>query len=234
MSAILSRARTWIACSARSLPSGFTVSDDLLCFVLGRVGVLAMIALNPVPGIPWVAVSFPFDPQLIALVKQVPGRKWDQKTRSWYFPANLENIATFLATLPPGVPVSVHPALHHAIAERTADIAAAQAAKRNGDSNMAFDYLTAPYAHQRAGLALLSRLGSGALLWEMGLGKTKTAIDYAEWLHAERVLVVTPKTVARNWAAEIEKHAGHRDYVVLADGSLAERAKHVAVCSSPL
>ena len=331
-----------------------------------------MIALNPVPGIPWVAVSFPFDPQLIALVKQVPGRKWDQKTRRWYFPHNLENIATFLATLPSDIAVSVHPALHHAIAERTADIAAAQAAKRNGDSNMAFDYLTAPYAHQRAGLELLSRLGSGALLWEMGLGKTKTAIDYAEWLchnalvqhelehgcgevretgqsrakslrsgmasHASRpasglgeeisgdressiaaapslrnegaistsrsnvgmvresasptgqsvrdlpdgfrgrkavnaeaayrpqslngtgsgsplwsmqsgtraderrsdtalcgwrvpfaVLTVTPKTVARNWAAEIEKHAGHRDYAVLADGSLAKRAKQLAI-----
>jgi hypothetical protein len=44
--------------------------------------------------------------------------------------------------------------------------------------------VTAPYAHQRAGLAFLTeaRLGR-ALLWEMGLGKTKTAIDYAEWLY---------------------------------------------------
>jgi SNF2 family DNA or RNA helicase len=78
-------------------------------------------------------------------------------------------------------------------------------------------------------LEFLAHLGGGALLWEMGTGKTKTAIDFCEWLALQpddfaragaisgapvRVLVVCPNTVKRSWASEIEKHAGHTDYVI--------------------
>jgi SNF2 family DNA or RNA helicase len=174
-------------------------------------------------------VSFSYDPEIVEVIKQVPGREWNKTRKVWIIPSQPENIAFLRARLPSGVTVKLNPALEAEIAARAGAIASARAVRENGDSDIAFDYLTVPYAHQRAGLDFLARLGSGALLWEMGLGKTKTAIDYAEWLRQRerpgfRVLVVCPNTVKRNWGQEIEKHAGHTRYVI-PDGSLKKRAQ---------
>lgn len=172
--------------------------------------------------------SFSYDPSIAAVIKQVPGREWDKSRRVWIVPSSPENIRFLRARVPEGVEVKVRDDLAREIAMREGALASAAAVRAKGDSDIDFAYLTPPYAHQRAGLEFLVRLGSGALLWEMGLGKTKTAIDYAEWLKAARVLVICPNTVKRNWGDEIQKHAGHQDFAV-PYGSLPQRAKQFGV-----
>ena len=183
---------------------------------------------------PWareaITVSFPYDPGLLGVVRGVPGRKWVAARHTWTIPATPESVAVLRSRMPEGIGLVVDPALAARLNERTAQLRQADAVKANGDASPDFRFLTKPYAHQRAGLDFLLTLRSGALLWEMGTGKTKTAIDYAEALAREaqpfRVLVICPNTVKRNWGLEIEKHAGHLDYVV-PEGSTKERAKQI-------
>lgn len=176
-------------------------------------------------------VSFSFDREIIDIVKQVPGRVWDKAYHAWYIPDTPENIAWLRARLPANTELRVDSDIEERAARAVDSIARAQRVRASGDSTIPFAHVTEPYAHQRAGLEFLTHIGSGALLWEMGLGKTKTAIDYAEWLYREgrlgRVLVICPNTVKRNWAAEIPKHAGHSDFV-MPTGTLAQRAAQVA------
>lgn len=72
---------------------------------------------------------------------------------------------------------------------------------------MAFDLLN----HQREGIEFLTDRGSGLLAFEQGLGKTLVAIEAFRRLlesgRAERLLVVCPNSLKRNWVAEFAKFA---------------------------
>src|SRR5512137_631082 len=169
-----------------------------------------------------VRAIFPPDPELITLIKAVPGRKWNPTMRVWDIPSTPETLEGLRASLPPDVQLHADEQVRDAHARQLAALSHANSARARGDSDIEFDYVTQPYGHQRAGLEFLAHLGGGALLWEMGTGKTKTAIDYCEWLALQpdgpgddlRVLVICPNTVKRSWGDEIVKHADHASYVV--------------------
>ena len=169
---------------------------------------------------------FPYDEGVRTIVRDVPGRKWDEKRKVWLLPDNPDSVLAMKARLEAtGWRLSMTPEVRDYLNHAYTSTREAAAIRAAGDADVAFDFVTQPYAHQRAGLAFLCKLGGGALLWEMGLGKTKTAIDYAEWLSqrgAVRVLVICPNTVRRNWGREIELHAGHRNYVI-PDGDYRKR-----------
>lgn len=168
-------------------------------------------------------VRFPYDARLIAAVKAVPGRTWDEKKKRWTIPDTPENVLALWRAMPKGATIDMTDELRAELRAREQGIKEAAAHRVAGDAEVDFDFVTQPYAHQRAGLAFLQKLRSGALLWEMGTGKTKTAIDYAEWSKAACILVITPNTVTRNWLKEIQLHAGHEDAIVLT-GTLKQRA----------
>jgi SNF2 family DNA or RNA helicase len=168
-----------------------------------------------------VRAIFPPDPELITLIKAVPGRKWNPTMRVWDIPSTPETIENLKrAALHCDVQILADETVRDNHARQLAALSHANSARERGDSDIVFDYVTQPYGHQRAGLEFLAHLGGGALLWEMGTGKTKTAIDFCEWLAKQggdgpfRVLVICPNTVKRSWASEIEKHAGHTWYTV--------------------
>jgi SNF2 family DNA or RNA helicase len=176
---------------------------------------------------PWsgdtIVVTFPYDPTLLGIVRGVPGRKWVPSRHAWTIPATPEAVRSLRARIPTGsgIALVVDPALAGRLNERQQALNNAAAVKADGDSDPDFEFITKPYAHQRAGLDFLLTIRNGALLWEMGTGKTKTAIDYAESMIDKapvgqifRVLVICPNTVKRNWGEEIRKHAGHDRYVI--------------------
>lgn len=65
--------------------------------------------------------------------------------------------------------------------------------------------------HQKEGVTFLTGGRSGLLAFEQGLGKTLVAIDAFRQLReageAERMLVICPNSLKRNWVAEIAKFA---------------------------
>lgn len=80
-----------------------------------------------------------------------------------------------------------------------------------------FDFRTEPYPHQRDEWEKSKDKAFYGLFWEMGLGKTKTALDIAAWKHSrgeiDGLLVVTLKGVHRNWVTnEIPEHLPVRDF----------------------
>ena len=82
------------------------------------------------------------------------------------------------------------------------------------------------YPYQVEGVAFLAGRGRALLADDMGLGKTLQAIAAAYWLHrheqVERVLVVCPASLKRQWAREIAKFTGAEAQVV--EGPVAARA----------
>jgi len=77
-------------------------------------------------------------------------------------------------------------------------------------------------AHQREGIDFLTEGKSGLLAFEQGLGKTLVAIDAFRRLQAahqvDRMLVICPNSLKRNWVAELGKFAPDTS-VEIAEGS---------------
>ena len=188
-------------------------------------------------------LAFPYDPDLINAVKRLPGRTWNKRRKRWMVPASPAALDAIRAMAKQAnLPLSINPADVATIEqERKANAQAAYIAttdKIPDAATLDFPHKTTPYQHQEAGLAFLATTKHGGLFWEMGLGKTKTAIDYAVWLDMQpgphrvggsKVLIVTPNTVVDNWGAEIEKHAGSGyEYDLLrAPMTLVQRATKV-------
>ena len=65
-----------------------------------------------------------------------------------------------------------------------------------------FEYKTEPFDHQRTALKQGAKWGAYAYFMEMGTGKTKVAIDNANYLFSTdsitHVMVVAPNSVYRN------------------------------------
>ncbi|WP_160763727.1 DEAD/DEAH box helicase [Kangsaoukella pontilimi] len=74
-------------------------------------------------------------------------------------------------------------------------------------------------AHQREGVEFLTERGQGLLAFEQGLGKTFVAIESfrklleAGW--ADKLLVICPNSLKRNWAAEFRKFAPNVSWEVV-------------------
>lgn len=68
---------------------------------------------------------------------------------------------------------------------------------------MSYAMLTSPYEHQRRVFDQSKDRDYYALFWEMGLGKTKTALDTIGHLYIEKkitaALIIAPKGVYQNW-----------------------------------
>lgn len=84
------------------------------------------------------------------------------------------------------------------------------------------------FEHQKEGARFLVSRGNGLLAFEQGLGKTLVAIEaFRQMLEsgrAERLLVICPNSLKRNWAAEIAKFAPSIS-VDIAEGAAKERRK---------
>lgn len=89
--------------------------------------------------------------------------------------------------------------------------------------------------HQREGVAFLTEGRQGLLAFEQGLGKTLVAIDAFRQLReegeADRMLVICPNSLKRNWVAEIAKFAPGVT-VQIAEGTPKERRRTFANSSA--
>ena len=69
---------------------------------------------------------------------------------------------------------------------------------------------TKPFNHQAKALELGHKQRVFAYFMEMGTGKTKVAIDNANYLYENNeindVIVIAPNSVYRNWLKEIDIH----------------------------
>jgi SNF2 family DNA or RNA helicase len=187
-------------------------------------------------------LQYPYAPAVTDVIRRIPGREFNRTYKVWLFPLIPTNVLLLRDGLREiGWTLTIPRDLADDLNKVYAKAKAAADVRAKGDSDIEFDYVTKPYAHQRAGLEFLIHLDGGALLWEMGLGKSKTAIDYAEWLERQaaeanplarprlssNVLIICPNTVKLNWAGELVKHALDAHWVI-PRGTIPQRISQLA------
>lgn len=132
------------------------------------------------------ALSFPYDPEVVARVKAIPGMRWDKGNRLWVGPTDAVAQLTKMPFVKPAPE-----------AEDEDDI-------RTGY----IESLGGPWGHLRAyqgeGVAFLLSANGAILADEMGLGKTVVALTAANQTGASTV-IVCPNYVRNVWAGEIKK-----------------------------
>jgi SNF2 family DNA or RNA helicase len=90
--------------------------------------------------------------------------------------------------------------------------------------------------HQKEGVAFLSGQSGGLLAFEQGLGKTFIALRAFEDVRsagtAERLLVICPNSLKRNWLAEIQKWTPELDAIIIEGTSRERRTLFLATDAS--
>ena len=70
----------------------------------------------------------------------------------------------------------------------------------------AFKFHTSPMPYQEIALRYLYTVGSGGLLLDPGMGKSKVALDYIALMKFKKVIIVCPKPLLFVWEDEIAVH----------------------------
>jgi SNF2 family DNA or RNA helicase len=172
-----------------------------------------------------IVIALPFNMRMIEAARNLRIRKWDPDTKTWRVPYSLDNWRNVEETMR-----RFSPAVNVGLRERvSADQTAREHAltiKRAGTAELdGFTFVTEPWPHQRAAVAIAAKVPGYGLWWEMGTGKTKGAIDIARYIEAKRVLVICPNEITYNWRREIRQHAGEEAFIL--EGPLSERRAHL-------
>lgn len=71
------------------------------------------------------------------------------------------------------------------------------------------------YPFQKEGVEFLKVQQAGILGFDMGLGKTPTALEFGRQMGYESIMVVAPSALCSQWNSELKKHFGYEDAVVI-------------------
>ena len=156
-----------------------------------------------------------------------PGCRWHPSSRTWIIPLHDNAITNLRDTFGDRLKVDekVNDFIRGMVQEWQTAI--------TSDLDKHFNFTSKPYEHQRKAFSFLAALKNGAAFMEMGTGKTKVAIDVAQYYwennkeeSIDRILIVAPNSVIDVWPREIEKHGqnGISDPVILR-GTKAKREK---------
>lgn len=166
-----------------------------------------------------IAVEFRYSPAIVAVMRGLPGAKYQPAEKRWHVPNSL--LATLSAAMS-GFMCEYHDGLTPPAEEilppediDTADVES-------------FAFKLKPFSHQLKAMALGVRAKRYAYLMEMGTGKTKTAIDTVNfWIEHRQVnccLVIAPKAVLYSWKREIEENSLDRRVCVITGTADEKRA----------
>lgn len=86
-----------------------------------------------------------------------------------------------------------------------------------------FTYYTRPLEHQEIALRYLYTVGSGGLLLDPGLGKTKVVLDFIALMGFSKSLIVCPKALLFVWEDEQKTHRPDKSIYVIESTSWGER-----------
>lgn len=150
--------------------------------------------------------TFPYDQDIVAAVKNIPGRLWDVKKKVWTTPPVLAAVE-IADTYDFEINQSLRSALLES-ASREADLLEKSAST---DADVSIPTLSGnlmPY--QKAGVAYALSVGRCLIADQMGLGKTVEAIATLEARDAFPTVIVCPASLKENWKREINKWLPHR------------------------
>jgi SNF2 family DNA or RNA helicase len=149
---------------------------------------------------------------LNSLPKSLPNRKWDPKAKHWSAPAIKANVEYINSKFGPSTTEFTEPA-RQAVESSLKKYRDAAAGIRSTDPRFPtwYPFKTQPRQKQREALDKIFGLEAVALFMDMRTGKTKVVIDLASALRmqamTDRVLIVCPLSIRKNWVRELSDHA---------------------------
>lgn len=166
------------------------------------------------------AALFPYNKQHIDQLKQCLGYEWNAKEKCWESqgPEVLLDMQRFGIEITDLTPKARE--LAETFRKQIWEILDAKSEP----------ILEVPYDYQRQGTRVLKSSERYLLGDDMGIGKTKQALDAAVELGAANILVLCPKTLTYNWLAEVEKWHPEVEASIVPDS----RSDRVNFWESPL
>jgi SNF2 family DNA or RNA helicase len=162
-------------------------------------------------------------PSLGQYLKRIYGSTFIQGKGFWLFPAYypfFENVVHDIELVVPEAEFT-DKAKDHIAAMRALD----QKIKNGGVTYRPdFEFVTDPYAHQEEALKFGIALPRCGIFYDMGLGKTKVAIDLIRH-EQEKTLVLAPSVGVNVWVREAKIHSGGDLKVVALKGTPKKRKK---------
>jgi SNF2 family DNA or RNA helicase len=154
-------------------------------------------------------------------IRDIPNRRWDGRNRCWSVPAIKSNVEYIRKNLYDGVEYD------EGVREYVDQLISDFEAKKSGTAVDRFPawypFKTQPRQKQLEALNKVYGMESVALFMEMRTGKTKVIIDLASakrmQAEVDRVLIICPLSIRKNWVREIEIHAPFPVDVHLLDSS---------------
>ena len=171
-----------------------------------------------------------YDPYVVQVIKQIPGRVWDPKRKVWRFPANLDVLR--LLDKVPQIDITAEA---RAIIQRKQEAEMMAQSVKEDDSPEPVKPMpikVKPFAHQVKGFNIGITLDNAGLLMEQGCGKSLTAVAIAgrRYLDGQvkRVLVVAPLSVLPVWQREFKDYADYPHDVRVLNSSIEKRIAALA------
>lgn len=148
-------------------------------------------------------VSFPYNENIINYIKSLKARAWHKETKQWEVPIDM--LSKMLAIF------------HNYDIEVSGEYV--DLTPREEITSIDFDFKTEPFEHQKEGFLFGMNHDKWFLGDEMGLGKSKQAIDIAVAMKQTRgykhCLVVCGVNMLKwNWASEILEHSNETSYIL--------------------
>lgn len=179
------------------------------------------------------SIEFPYNPELVTMVKTVPSRRWNPNNRCWDIQLSdvlgakrIFESAGHLVTMAPDLRIAVE------------DVTEKQKAilKQVEVSNLEYDvrsvqFKNTPLEHQYEAIERALKSNSLLLADDMGLGKTFVSINTAcirkTKDNVQKTLIVCGiNSVKYNWQEEIKLHS-HEQGTVFEGKNMAERLEQV-------
>jgi SWI/SNF-related matrix-associated actin-dependent regulator 1 of chromatin subfamily A len=147
-----------------------------------------------------ITLRFSYKPAIVAAVKDIPGRSWDDKSRVWTLPATPWHARQVIDKLSDHITVELD-------VKKLAGKDKLDLLHADGDL---IDELSvegfAPYPYQAAVVPVLDQWKGRALIAdEVGVGKTPESLVWARHKKIRRFLVVCPASVLYKWEREIQR-----------------------------
>lgn len=148
-------------------------------------------------------VKFPYNDELVSVIRAFPQRAWDAEQKLWEVPTNkLKNII-------------------EAVDNEEVEIKGNFSVYDITDTSIPadFKFKTEPFAHQVDGIEYGLKHSAWLLGDEQGLGKTKQMIDLAvinkKLYHFNHCFIVCGVNGLKwNWASEVKKHSDEQAYIL--------------------
>jgi superfamily II DNA or RNA helicase len=176
------------------------------------------------------AIAFEYNPALVAAIKMLPRRAWNQVTKRWTVPASTDLLAELNDFLhnygfhgDPDTVTFMQEGLVSARerreqAEAMAELSRAKVSEFDVPTLSKVDQYGRPQSLkpcQRAGIEYAVKAKRTFIGDQQGIGKTAEGIGTVEYLGAFPCLVVCKNRLKPNWARELAKWVPHRSVSVL-------------------